>query len=108
MVKGYKTSKDYKRLKELLDNGYEVVCFTTYDFNQRHKGEKDYKPIIVTDVCRARFIKGSTPSYDKYVICARGICYRDYYTEEGFEGFSFEEACEADQIEFIEPEEDKE
>ena len=25
-MKGYKTSKDYKRLKELLDKGYSVIC----------------------------------------------------------------------------------
>jgi len=25
-MKSYKTSKDYKRLKELLDNGHKVIC----------------------------------------------------------------------------------
>ena len=25
-MKNYKTSKDYKRLKELLDSGYKVIC----------------------------------------------------------------------------------
>ena len=33
-MNGYKTSKDYKRLKELVDNGYRVVCFTTYDWDE--------------------------------------------------------------------------
>lgn len=26
-MKGYNTSKDYKRLKELLDKGYEVIVY---------------------------------------------------------------------------------
>lgn len=26
-MKGYKTSKDYKRLKEMLDNGYSIIFF---------------------------------------------------------------------------------
>ena len=29
-MKGYKTSKDYKRLKELLDAGNEVIVFDKY------------------------------------------------------------------------------
>lgn len=30
----YNTIRDYKRLRVLLDAGYEVVCFTTYDFGR--------------------------------------------------------------------------
>ena len=31
-MKGYKTSKNYKRLKELLDKGYKVVCIGPTNF----------------------------------------------------------------------------
>ncbi len=84
-MKGYKTSKDYKRLKELLDAGYEVVCFTTYDF-----GDGDY----VTDICKAI-------NYgDRYQISARGIEYTSYWP--GMYRFSsFEDACKNSDIEFI-------
>lgn len=30
----YKVSKDYKRLKQLLDEGNKVVCFIDYGFNR--------------------------------------------------------------------------
>ncbi len=83
----YKTSKDYKRLKELLDKGYQVVCFTTYDW-----GDGDF----VTDVCKATAYDG------RYQISARGIEYCSYWA--GMHRYkSFEDACEHCQIEFIEP-----
>lgn len=83
----YKTSKDYKRLKELLDKGYTVVCFTTYDY-----GDGDY----VTDVCKATCYDG------RYQIAARGIEYTAYWpTMRRYN--SFEEACRESNIEFIEP-----
>lgn len=34
-MKGYVTSRDMKLLKKLLDKGYEVVCFITYDISAR-------------------------------------------------------------------------
>lgn len=40
----YKTSRDYKRLKELLDAGNEVVCFFTHDWEESMRMAKDYKP----------------------------------------------------------------
>ncbi len=30
----YKVSKDYKRLKQLLDKGNKIVCFVDYGFNR--------------------------------------------------------------------------
>lgn len=95
-MNGYKTSKDYKRLKELCDSGYKIVCFTTYDFNENHKGEKDYEEHLITDICRA--YKGS----DWYFITARGIQYGAYWPDTN-RYKSFEEMCEDNNIEFIEP-----
>lgn len=83
----YKTSRDYKRLKALLEAGYEVVCFTTYDWGSGYE---------VTDVCRARF------DGERYQISARGIEYCCYWA--GMHRYkSFEDACEQSKIEFIEP-----
>lgn len=86
-MKGYKTSKDYKHLKELLDNGYQVVCFCTYDVN---------KGYYVTDVCKATCYDG------RYQISARGIEYGAYWPKM-HRYKSFEDMCENRNIEFIEP-----
>lgn len=84
-MKGYKTSKDYSRLKELLDKGYAVVCLTTYDFSPGNE---------VTDVCKA------TKYDDTYRISARGIEYTSYWP--GMHRYkSFEEACRESNIEFF-------
>jgi hypothetical protein len=99
----YKTSRDYKRLRELLDAGYEVVCFTTYDFNRYHKNEPNYHPVMTTDVCRAKLVKGSKPEYDKYLIGVRGCTFIDYWINVDITKQTFEEECESEQIEFIEP-----
>ena len=101
MLKGYKTSRDYKRLKELLDQGIEVVCFTTYDFFRHQKGKADYRPFMVTDICKARFDKGGEGVYDKYVLGVRGTTYLEYWAGSG--RCSFEQMCETEQVEFIEP-----
>ena len=99
----YKTSRDYKRLRELLDAGYEVVCFTTYDFNRYNRNEPDYQPMMTTDVCRAKLLKGSTSKYDRYVIGVRGCVFVDYWINDDVKRWTFEEECEAEKIEFIEP-----
>lgn len=86
-MNGYKTSKDYKRLKELVDNGYRVVCFTTYDWDEGYD---------VTDICCAVQYDG------RYQLSARGIEYGAYW--KGMKRFeSFEDMCEHCRIEFIEP-----
>ena len=95
----YNTSRDYKRLKELLDKGYEVVCFVTYDYNENQKGREDYFEIITTDICYAR---ADTCEREMYHVTARGIEYASYWSDM-CRYKSFEEMCEAQNIEFIEP-----
>lgn len=103
-MRGYKTSKDYKRLKELLDNGYEVVCFTTYDFRQYDREPNE--PLMTTDICRAKFIKSETSEIcDMYIIGVRGCNYINYWPNGGMHSYSFEDICKQEQIEFIEPDE---
>ena len=97
----YKTSKDYKRLKELLDNGHEVVCFTTYDF--RWTEREEHEPMWTTDVCTAKLIKCEHKEYDMYLIGSRGRGILTYFPNTGLEQCSFEEDCASERIEFIEP-----
>ena len=97
----YKTSKDYKRLKELLDEGYEVVCFTTYDF--RCLEREEHEPLWTTDVCSAKLIECEDKEYDVYAISSRGRGILHYWPNSGFEKRSFEEVCAREGIEFIEP-----
>jgi biotin carboxylase len=79
----YKTSKDYKRLKELLDKGYEVVCIIPSDYPNGN-------------MCAFARIEYSAtyPRKKIYVFAEFGF----YATEE-----DFVEACVAKRIEFIEP-----
>ena len=90
----YKWSKDYKRLKYLLDNGYMVVCLADYDFY------KDGSPKI-RDICKGTFVAcEDNHEHDCYRISARGIGYVDYYGWES-DFRTFDETCERMNIEFI-------
>ena len=102
MVKNYNTSKNYKRLKELLDNDYEIVCFTTYDFNEYDKNKKDYHPLITTDVCMAKLLDKNN-DFAHYNISCRGTGFMTYWITDSNQKYSFEEMCEMYNIEFIEP-----
>lgn len=97
-MKGYKTIRDYRRLKELLDNGYEVVCFTTYDFLQG----REEKPMMTTDICRAKLID-KDGEYPCYIVGVRGCTYITYYLRGMNYKYSFEDICKQEQIEFIDP-----
>ena len=97
----YKTSRDMKRLKELLDAGYEVVCFYTYDWNGRRKGEPDYKEMMTTDVCVACF--HAAGEYSRYIISCRGTGFLDYWLHGIPYEYTFVELLEAHDIQFIEP-----
>ena len=82
-AKGYKTSKDYKRLKELLDEGFDVICFCDYGDQYR-------------DLCYAY------KDDDWYRISSRCIEYNVYW-KDMHRYSSFEEMCKDSNIEFIEP-----
>lgn len=98
--KNYNTSKDYKKLKELLDSGIVVVGFTTYDFFHHRKRESDYHPMIVTDVCLIRLLDKGT-QYERYDCGVRGTGFGDYWVRD--DGFSFEDYCNKLQLQFIPP-----
>ena len=93
----YKVSKDYPRLKQLLDEGHKVVCWVTYDWS-RGNG------YMVTDIAEAKRI--GEGEYMHYMISVRGHCFFDAfpnwkefdYTDEWmFKGW------EADNLQFIDP-----
>ena len=92
----YKTSKDYTHLRELLDQGKEVVCFVTYNFNRWHPEEE---PMMVTDVCKAKLLNENSPEYRHYSFGARGIGYGDYYPYD--DEFTFDEFCYEKYLDYI-------
>lgn len=99
----YKTSRDMKRLKELLDSGYEVVCFYTYDFKGGNRVNKaDYKPLMTTDLCLARLLRKGE-EYEEYAIGCRGRFFIEYWTKGISYQYTFLELLEACDIQFIEP-----
>jgi hypothetical protein len=85
----YKTSKDYARLKELLDAGYYIVCFIRYDASDT---------MTFHDICLARRIDSGDVGYE---FSSRGISYLTYFPK--YHNFTFEEICKTDGVEFIEP-----
>lgn len=97
----YKTSRDYKHLKELLDAGKDVVGFVTYDFHSRHRYEPDYKPLVVTDVCLFRLRDKGKEKCERYSFGVRGMCYDELYADDY--DYDFEESCKGLQVEYIEP-----
>ncbi len=83
----YNTSKDYKRLKELLDEGYEVVC-----------------------IIPSEFPRGNMCAFVRREHSAVYPHRRDYvFAEFGFyiQEKDFIESCIARNIEFIEPTEEE-
>ena len=93
----YKVSKDYPRLKQLLDEGHKVVCWVTYDWN-RGRG------YMTTDIAEAKRL--GEGEYMHYMISVRGCCFNDVfpnckefdYTDEWmFKGWK------ADNLQFIDP-----
>lgn len=76
----YKTSKDYKRLKELLDEGKGIVVFFS---NVSYTG-------TIKRECDIIYMKGKDINN---MLC---VTYDDY-------GSFFEEKCKEHNVEFIEP-----
>lgn len=89
----YAFSRDYTRLKSLLDDGYEVICLVDYDFWRYGKHP------MTRDVCMARKFVAENDKYTHYSFNARGTGYFDIYPS--IDKFTFTEACEARNIEFI-------
>ena len=89
---GYKLSRDYKRLKELLRDGYKIVCFVDYSYRDNN--------YVVRDVCLGKY----KSEYDVLELTARGICYFDYnenFSKSYKDYPSFECMCETSNVEFI-------
>ena len=93
----YKVSKDYPRLKQLIDEGHKVVCWVTYDWS---RGNGD----MVTDIAEAKRI--GEGEYMHYMISVRGCCFNDVFPNWKEFDYSDEwmfERWEADNIQFIDP-----
>lgn len=76
----YKVSKDYPRLKHLLDNGHWVVCWVTYDWS-RGNG------YMVTDIAQAK--RRGSGCYECYTVSCRGTVFDDVYPQ-WFENYTEE------------------
>ena len=78
----YKVSKDYPRLKQLLDKGHKVVCWVTYEWDR-------WGGPVVMDIAEAQRI--GKEEYMCYKTSVRGCCFWDIfpnweevnYTDEG-------------------------
>ena len=87
----YRLSRDYRRLRALLDEGVLIVCFAD------HKADG----ILYRDVCQAWYSQRRKPAFSRYVFMARGIEYCGW--NPSVSQVSFEEMMERHGIEFIDP-----
>lgn len=96
MIMTYKVSKDYKRLKQLLDEGNKIVCFVDYAFNLA-------RDMVTTDIAIAE-CRG-IGEYMRYSVFSRGFSYITIYPSL-FDDFSDEKlykTFECDNVQFIDP-----
>jgi len=84
-ITGYKTSKDYKRLVELM-KVQSVICIVNYGDSSR-------------DIAHTLYEKYEDEDGEDYQISARGIEYCFANSEE-----KFIKQCVNDNVEFLEPE----
>ena len=81
----YKVSKDYPRLKQLLDDGHKVVCWVTYDIGLGHFENK----CMVTDIMQAQrrgIGEGLT-----YAVSVRGCTFMEFHPSWEWERYSDED-----------------
>ena len=102
-ITNYDFSTDYETLTELLEKGYNIVCFVTWVFNN-----DDGSEMLATDVCEARYFKNDKYEYHKYQVGCRGtefIC-TDNFGEKYFEGTMrdvFIRECKSHNLKYIMP-----
>lgn len=102
-MKSYTTSKDYQLLKQLLDNGDEVVCQVEYNIEQfrANPSNKHCPNMFVKDIAFAKFETNSNHTYDHYVIYCRGREFISVYPVNKKQDFI--KCCESGNVEFIVP-----
>ncbi len=86
---GYHWSKDYARLQELLNKGYEVICRIDWDFKDGSKPRRD--------ICSARFLDNGQIRNSYYSFDVRGLEYLHVWRDH-----SFAEEVKALNVEFLE------
>lgn len=89
----YKFSRDYKKLLELISDGFIAAAFVDYSFR-----DSDY---VFRDICKVE----RKSEFDIY-IGVRGTGYGglyDFYREYGTELEVFEKHCKSLNLEWIEP-----
>lgn len=92
----YKLSKDYKRLKELVDDGYIVVCFVDYSYTIDDMKRTRRDICALHHMCYDNYPKG-----EEYSFGGRGYCYGNLYPNDSVWKESFEEFCQGLNVEFI-------
>lgn len=93
---GYKVSKDYPRLKQLLDSGHWVVCWVTYDWS-RGGGH------MVTDIAQAKH--RGVDGYEQYSVACRGTGFDDVFPQwiENYTEEYLYKSWEKMNLQFIDP-----
>lgn len=103
-ITNYDFSTDYETLADLLENGYNIVCFVTWVFSHYDDGSE----MLATDVCEARYFKNDKYEYRKYQVGCRGTEFigTHGFDEKYFEGTMrdiFIRECKSHNLKYIMP-----
>lgn len=92
----YKVSKDYPRLKQLLDSGHWVACWVTYDWS-RGNGH------MVTDIALAKH--RGVEGYEQYSVDCRGTGFGDVFPQwiENYTDEFLYKSWEDMNLQFLDP-----
>ena len=101
--RSYNFSTDYKKLFDLLTQGYAIVCYVTWVFSHYDNGE----PMMATDVCEAKYFDEG-PKYTRYQVSCRGTEFfsaRKYQEKIYNKSIKeiFVENCKDYELKYIEP-----
>ena len=92
----YKVSKDYPRLKQLLDSGHWVACWVTYEWSHSDG-------YMVTDIAQAKHC--GKEEYECYSVTCRSTGF-DHVFPSSFDFYSEEnlyKSWEKMNLQFIDP-----
>lgn len=96
----YKVSKDYPRLKQLMDEGHKVACWVTYDIGLGYFENKR----MVTDIMQAQ--RRGTGEDLTYAVSVRGCTFMEFHPAWAWERYSDKDMFrkfEIFNLQFIDP-----
>lgn len=91
MKSSYPLSSDYKRLKELMDNGHRVVCYV----------DEKIDGTIHRLICEGRFVSSPRDCFNRYSLSVYGREFAAWNNDPYYQYPSFDEVMKKHNVHFI-------